>query len=145
MRKSPEGPPYQEMEPKMTIIIIDDDEGTAISVARLLELHMQDPRVIIYTRAEDAVENIEKSEDKPSVVLIDGMLIQDNGEYQNGANVVEKLRDLLGNEVIIVAFSSDDKLNQEMLSAGADVKFQKPTGNFQKLVKELKNRLNQSD
>lgn len=106
---------------------------------------MQDSRVIIYTKAEDAVKNIEKSEDKPSVVLVDGMLEQDNGEYQNGANVVKKLRNLLGNEVIIVAFSSYDELNQEMLSAGADVEFQKPTGNFQKLVKELEDRLNQGD
>ncbi len=29
MGKSPEGPPYQEMEPKITIIIIDDNKDIA--------------------------------------------------------------------------------------------------------------------
>ncbi len=132
------GPPPQEREPKLTIVFIDDDETILESLLVLLEDRLINVNVITYTTAKEALEKIEK--DNPSIVFVDGELKKDRcDEYKHGWNVVRKIRELLGEGVCIVAFSSNEKYNNNMLEKGASISIDKCIG-VGELIEQLRQR-----
>lgn len=124
------------------MVIIDDNEGIHEPMIRLCELKFKAAfqcgvNVICYTTAREALENIDRVD--PQIVFVDGELAKDTGEYREGANVVRELREKMS-KVIIITFSYDDNMNQDMIKSGASILYNKSTS-LGDIMKEIGTRL----
>ncbi len=129
--------PPQEREPKLTIVFIDDSERFIDSISRFLRCRLN-ANIITYTTAKEALEKIEK--DNPSIVFVDGQLENDEGWLRHGMFVVSEIREKLGDNVFIIAFSGEEECNKEMMNEGANMSVGKNSVRVDDLVVQLKQK-----
>lgn len=112
--------------------IIDDGQDAIGEIVRMWRIKISPDAYNFrhFGRASEALSEIEKRKEQhekiPSLIFMDGNLLDDDGDLQQGSNVIKRIRDIDGIEQpFIVAHSSVEPSNKDMIEAGADIAFRK--------------------
>ena len=111
-----------EKELKPDVWIVDDDESIRKVITRMIESLFK-LKVKTFSRGEEMLKEFDSNpEAAPQIIFVDGDFGSGN---LNGPSIVNSLR-TKGYKGLIVAFSADEKLLEEMIKCGANTKLKKP-------------------
>ena len=118
-------------EPKGEVVIVDDNKETANSIKRFLSL-IGEIEVDTFESGERFLEELknrkESGKKMPQLVFMDYHLEKDRAGFNEGKDIVAKIREELNlPEIKIVAFSSSKTANESMMAVGADFVLNKLT------------------
>lgn len=149
------GPEINETEERKPIEVwmVDDNTEVAAALRRGLSFIGDDFGFFNFDTAEQAIsrinELIEKKQSLPKIILVDGDLEKDEGEFREGANLVSKIRKLEVPQPMLIAHSGNDLQNQKMMAAGADLIMEKgpktQLKDYRKFLEEFRAKLAQPE
>ncbi len=110
--------------------VIDDNAAIVSSCFLIWRLSLDDAyyQFSHFDTAKKAMEElkrrIKEKENLPGIILVDGYLDLDEGNFSNGPNVVKGIKEVC-DKIKTIGFSSSEEKNEQMMANGAETAFSK--------------------